>query len=114
VYEVKYFIDDYLISIYNSIQSDYSDVITSVYRREIVSTLIRFAVAGNTDVAESGATIVSKFIALMHCSHFGRALGIVQRLVHSIQKDQSSSTHESILRTLFLVNQVFMTSLGYY
>jgi hypothetical protein len=44
------------------IQSDYSCRITPIYRHEIINIVIRVAVATNTEVAESGATVVGPFI----------------------------------------------------
>jgi hypothetical protein len=55
----RFKISGYLLRLYNSIQSDYNIYrITSVYRREIFRSAFRVAGAANTEVADSGATVV--------------------------------------------------------
>jgi hypothetical protein len=64
----------------NGIQIDYNDCITSVYRREIVSVIIKVAVSTNRDVTEYDEIVVGPFtsITTMYCNYIVRALDIEQ------------------------------------
>jgi hypothetical protein len=55
---------DYFLSIYKSIQSDYSFRITSIYRCVIANIVINGAFATNIAAAKSGATVMNPFATL--------------------------------------------------
>jgi hypothetical protein len=72
---------------------------TSVYRREIVSFVFRVAVATNVEIAESDEKVADPFLACRALEPHYRDSGHEWGFAHAVQKDSSSSSDDSTLRT---------------